>query len=244
VDINGHRSTWNDPVFFSKIRNVMTGAGYTVGADVDAVAANLAGYDSFVIGGAGRAATATEISNLSVWVAAGGSLLVFNDRDLDAAPLNALLAGIGSSIAYGGATMDQNFYLNGGVFATTTPNSVAGQFLSGTPGRVVTGGTTLTAGGAAWTASQKSAAEAYIHYQQLGLGYIFVFGDRLDHDYFTFGAGLPRTNFFLNLGSYTMPSGGDPPGGPVTNETPEPAGALLVGGGVAVLLRTWRKRAA
>ena len=244
VDLNGIPTSWNNASFYSDIKGLATGAGYTVRADTDASAANLAGCDTFVVGGASRSAAADEVSALTAWVTGGGLLLMLTDRDDNAAPLNALLAAMGSGVSYGGGTMDQNFYMGSGVFAASSPYSVSGSWFSGTPGRVVAGGTTLTFGGAGWTASQQSAAEAYIHYQKLGLGYVFVLGDRLDNNYFAFDAGTPRANFFLNLGNYAyaqdLTGSPDPPTG--GGDVPEPSTLLLAGAGVAALV--WRGRAA
>lgn len=235
----------------------MAASGHSVGPDVLATASNLAICDLFVVGGASQSFTSDEITALSSWVQGGGLLLVFSDRDLNSSPLNTMLAGIGSSIQFGPGSMDQNFYFNGGVFATT---GVAGQWMSGTPGIRVNGGIGLTRGGAGWTNRQKSDAEAYIHYEAIGSGFVFAFGDRLDHDYFNFSAGTPRLRFFQNLSNFEPkiqenpvdppPVSDDPPvqpptGGedPVTAETPEPGTfALMAAGGLGIWMV--RKRAA
>jgi hypothetical protein len=229
VDYNGQLVTWNNPSFYNKINAFLTGAGHTIAANGPAATTALAGFDSFVVADPGRAATAAEVAALSDFVQTGGSLLVFVDRDsLNNAFIsdtNGILSGIGSGIRVSTATMDQNMYLTGGVFATASLYDVSGQFLSGTPGHVVTGGTALTRGGAGWTPAQAAAASAYIHYEQLGLGYLFVFGDRLDNNYFTMDVGSTRGRMFLNLASYDNPHGSVPP--PEPGPVPEPATMIL-----------------
>lgn len=262
LDYNNVAVTWNNAQFYSKVHTLMEYEGYSVGPDVEAVASNLAAYDSFVIAGARRNATATELADLGGWVASGGLLMVFTDASFDKNPLNALLSGIGSSLSLGGS-MDQNFFLKGGVFATTSPGNIAGAFMSGTPGTKVSGGTALSYGGAGWTDRQKSDAAAYVHFEQIGLGYIFVFGDRLDNNYFTFGEPIdhasqtltPRANLFVNLGGYMNPHGATSGGGntpadpdpdpvtdPVGDPVPEPGSAVLAGIGLASALAARRLR--
>ena len=224
----GQPLTWNSPSY-SEVRGVVTAAGHTVAPDGPVNTAVLPGFDAFVIAEPGRMLTDDELTALGGFIRSGGLLLILLDRDMDFADAipatNAIFAGVGSSIRTSGATMDQNMFLNGGVFATDgPPNNVAGAFLSGTPGHRITGGIALTRGGTTgWNDSQRAAAEAYIHYEQIGLGYAFAFGDRLDNNYFDFGPTYPRAQFFTNLASYVNPHGAAEP----TSEAPEPSTAAV-----------------
>ena len=204
------------------------------------------------------APTSSEISLLSTWIQAGGLLLVFADYNYNTSPLNTLLAGVGSTMHYGG-TMDQNMYLTSGLFLT---DGVVGYGLGGTPGHQVVGGTALTQGGSSWSTSQKAAAASYIHFEQIGLGYIIAFGDLLDVNWFGITSTNARGKMFLNVGSYVNPRGGsktaptdpappsggatgDPlvdPGGGLT-ESPEPSTVGLLGVGMLGVVAL-RRRAA
>jgi hypothetical protein len=233
VDTNGVPTTWNDSTFFSSVHALMVAAGNTVAPDGPASASALAGFDSFVIAGPGRTPTGEEISALSSFVTTGGLIILLEDQNPDThGYANALLSGIGSSIQVSWSSMTQNMYLLGGVFAT---DGLVGSFLSGTPGRRITGGTALTTGGAGWTASQIADAEAYIHYEQIGLGYVFVFGDRLDHNVFDLSPTGARAKLFTNLGSYEKPQNGSDP-----SEVPEPGTQFLALAGLGAL-GIWRK---
>ncbi len=236
VDVNGVPTTWNDLTFFSKVYALMVAAGNTVAPDGPATASAVAGFDSFVVGGPGRAPTAEEISAISSFVTSGGLLILFEDQNPDThVYANTLLSGIGSTIQVSGSTMDQNMYLIDASFATA---GLDGRFVGGTPGRRISGGTTLTTGGAGWTDSQIAAAEAYLHFEQIGLGYVFVFGDRMDSNVFEFSPGSVRNLLFTNLGSYEKPEGGSDP-----SEVPEPSSLALAGAGLAVAaLLGWRRR--
>jgi hypothetical protein len=235
----GSGRSWNSPNF-TKINAGLTAAGNTIPADAAITAANLSLYDSFLIGEPSSTPTAAEISALAAWLLAGGQLLLFNDGSSNASNANAILSGVGSTMSVGGS-MDQNMFLTGSIYAVTTPNNVAGQFLSGTPGQRVSGGTNLTTGGAGWTASQIADAEAYIHYEQLGLGFVIAFGDRLDHDYFSLASGSPRLNFFTNLGAFDNVGLDGAPTGP--DPVPEPTTIITMAAGVIGLLTLRRRRA-
>lgn len=208
---DGSARSWNGSEF-TDIRALMIAQGYTVTADQAMNALNLASYDVFVVAEATVAPGAAELSALSAWVGTGGVLLVLGDSSgTGAAGNNAIYAGIGSSIVQAYDTGASGSVLAGGVFATTgPPYDIVGQSLSTTLGSSMSGGTEL--------------AGSYIRYEQIGLGYVFGFGDRLDHDFFSPSAGNVNGQLFLNLAARGANGGGA--------EIPEPLSALLVGSGL------------
>ena len=251
LDNYGVPTTWNNARYLKNVNAAMTASGHTVGPDVLATASNLTGSDLFVIAGASQPFTSEEITALGSWVNGGGLLLVLIDSSGNPSPLNAMLTGIGSSLRFGPGTVKQNFFFKGGVFAT---DGIVGQFMGATVGVPVSGGTGLTQGGTAgWNDRQRAEAETYIHYEAMGLGFVFAIGDRLENDYFSFPAGSPRLRFFQNLANFEPsapvtppitpdPPADDPPAQPPTSsdnsvdaQTPEPGTlAFMLAGCIAI----------
>lgn len=108
-----------------------------------------------------------------------------------------------------------------GHFATA---GLVGQTLHTTPGTAISGGTAI--------------AGSYIHYEAIGLGYVFAFGDRSDHGYF----GSANYKLFDNIlrGGGTpqqpeQPEQPEQPGAPPP-EPPYPSGADVPEPSTAILL--------
>jgi hypothetical protein len=168
-------------------------AGHTVEADESITAANLANDNVFVVGEAGVSPTAGELADLSAWVNGGGLLLVLSDSGSSGVTGgNAILSGIGSSLNIVGSS-PAAAPLTGGVFASQgPPYNIVGSSIGTSPGNGITGGTTL--------------AGDYIHYQSVGSGYVFAFGDRTDHDFFDPDATTINGKLFLNLVAIPEPT--------------------------------------
>jgi hypothetical protein len=214
---SGSNRSWNSGEF-TIIKSTMIGAGNTVESDEAMTAGNLSNDNIFVIGEAGSTPTAGELSALGSWVTGGGILLLFADSGSSGLPGdNNILSGIGSALSYSGAGASSVTPFPSGIFATTgPPYDLVGQTLDTTPGMAVIGGTTL--------------AGDYIHYDALGLGYIFAFGDRSDHNYFNPTNADVNGQFFLNIAAGSAPV-----------STPEPVTMLLLGFGLVGLAGARRK---
>jgi hypothetical protein len=225
VDSFGNVLTWNyaNETFTystSQVRTLVTAAGHTVGPDAAITAGNMALYDAFVVRMPRLTPTDTEMDTLSEWVLGGGLLLMIGDRSMNSTPFNNILAGVGSTMTAGG-TMDQNCYLIGGNFMT---DGLANSFMGNTPGQMISGGTALTQGGSGWLDYQKADASAYIHYEHIGLGWVFAFGDTSDVNYFTPTTGNVHGRLFLNAAEYENPFGDSQ-----IPEVPEPTSLALLG---------------
>ena len=216
---SGSGRTWNSSEF-SIIKSTMTAAGNVVTPDEAINAGNLAAAQSFLIGEPGSAPNAGEMTLLQTWLNGGGILLVMGDSaGSGAAANNTLLSFLGVGISYGpnGGILNSPT-LSGGVFASEgPPYNIVGQTLATTPATEVLGGNVL--------------AGDYIHWAQLGLGYVFVFGDRSDHDFFNPTNADVNGQLFLNI-----------VGGGAANPVPEPASMVLVGSAAMGLLRKLRRK--
>lgn len=213
---SGSDRAWNDSDF-TTIRNTMIGAGHTVEADGAITAANLANDDVFVIGEASSTPGAGELADLGAFVTGGGVLLLLADSYGTGVPgANGILSGIGSSLSFNSNSASSGA-LAGGIFATDgPPYNIVGQSLNVTPGSTALGGTTLAGG--------------YLHYEKLGNGYIFAFGDRIDHDVFAPTGANVNGQLFLNIAAYE----GD------ICTIPAPAGLLLASIGMGLV--GWLRR--
>lgn len=248
VTLDNSNISWNWPqtsytYSTSMVRDLMTGYGSTIGPDAPITASALAGYDAFVIRIPPAAPTAVELAALSDWVSSGGLLLLFGDSSMNTAPANAILSGVGSTMSFGG-TVNQNFFYTAGLFLT---EGAVDSFISPTVGRGVSGGTSLTRGGAAWTTSQQAQAASYIHFEQLGLGYAVAFADTIDVNYVLNGNGSALDRMFKNIADYVNPHGPagpppPPPPPPPPTGVPEPSTFLLASAGLSALAAFARRR--
>ncbi|MDD2943991.1 MAG: PEP-CTERM sorting domain-containing protein, partial [bacterium] len=184
----------------------------------------LGNYDVFVMGEPGSTPNAAELGELSSWVSGGGILLLLADSGNSGLPgLDNIASGLGISFDWGGG-VSGNRTLLGGNFASEGLYDLVGQTLITTPGTGVTGGTVL--------------AQNYLDYASLGLGWVFGFGDRLDHNFFINPIGHNvNGDLFLNIAN-------GPVGNP-NNSVPEPTTIWLLSLGLlAWLMFAPKKRAA
>jgi len=157
--------SWNNS-HMSTIKAAVTAAGHKVLADAPINDQTLlAGV--FIMGEPIAAPTAAEAAKLHDYVQNGGIVLVFGDTGIDLPTYNGLLAGIGSSIQYTTSTVGTSSALPEGMF-TGAPSKIAGGTLTVTSGNGTSGGTLIDSN--------------YVRYERLGNGYVFVFGDRIDHN--------------------------------------------------------------
>jgi hypothetical protein len=221
---NGSARSWNN-FDFSTVRNTMIAAGNTVGADTDLISA-ITGANALVIGEATGAPNAGELVALDAWLRAGGILLLFGDSGGDGATgNNAITTALGSSLRQGTDFANFPGTLGGGIFASEgPPHNIVGETLASTPGSTITGGNALSGG--------------LIRWESLDGGFIFLFGDRLDHNVNVGGAGTTNFRMFENLAQGVF----SPPGTPPTNDIPEPSTTFLLLSGLAVAAWKLRQR--
>lgn len=200
------------------LNSTLTSAGHTILPNGAISAASLAAMDVFVIGEASSAPSGVEMSDLSAWVSGGGILLVFFDSSCSGCTGgNAVLSGLGTGMSASGGAAGTT--LVGGNFASEgPPYNLVGQSLGSSPGTAISGGTSL--------------AGSYVHYAMLGGGYVFAFGDRLDHEVFSPTASTVNGRLFLNIAGGAGGGGG--------GEIPEPTTTMLLAGGLAAL--GWLRR--
>ncbi|MBE3070570.1 MAG: PEP-CTERM sorting domain-containing protein, partial [Planctomycetes bacterium] len=187
---SGGGRTWNNSPDFSNIKSLMTASGHIVEADEAMTADALADNQMWLIGAAASVPGDAEMTALSTWVHAGGTLLVLADGGgTGVASGNTILPGIGSHMVFSVTNeSEETAPLAGGIFATEGPPSIVGQNLLTSPSAAVSGGTVLAG----------SASRSYIEYEALGFGYVFAFGDRSDHDA-KLTSGDVNGKLFLNL---------------------------------------------
>ena len=207
---SGSSRSWNNGEM-ATLKATMISAGHTVEADGAITAPNLSNDNLFVIGEPTSTPTIGELGDLQAWVNGGGILLLFADSADSGLPdLNNIAAGIGSSLTWGGGA-SSNTPLAGGNFATDgPPYNIVGQLLDFSPGTAVASGTSLSGD--------------YLRYQQLGLGFVFGFADRSDHNVFAPTNANTNGQLFLNLAGPAQP-------------VPEPTTLSLTGLGLAYLIR-------
>ena len=183
---NGSGRSWNNGDF-TDIKATMIGAGNTVLPDSAISPANLAGVNMYIIGEATLTPTPAEILDLKNFVQSGNCLLIFTNSSFSGGTGgNAVLAGIGSSMSFASDFVNATGPLQGGNFATTgPPYNIVGQNLVVSPGNTVSGGNTLYGVG--------------LHYEAIGSGYVFAFGDRYEHNFATPSQFNTNGQLFLNI---------------------------------------------
>ena len=177
--------SWNNP-HMTKIKTAMQDAGYRVDGDgaINIAALRVSGV--YVIGEPAATPTAAELAMLQQFVRDGGMILVFGDTGINLPTYNNLLAGIGSTIAFAIPTIGTTSALPVGQF-TQSPWNISGRTLTVTSGNSTTGGTLID--------------NNYVRFQQIGAGYVVVFGDRIDHDEVISDT---NTKLLLNIVSFAI----------------------------------------
>ena len=206
--------SWNNS-HMTKIRAAMLTAGHRVEGDGTINDTALKASSVYLIGEPTATPIAAELAALRQFVTEGGVILLFADTGIDLPTYNNLLAGIGSTIAFIPTTIGTTSALADGQF-TQGPSKISGSTLSVTSGNGTTGGTLID--------------NNYVRYEPIGAGYVFVFGDRLDHNDVISDT---NTKLLLNVVSIAA----EPP---LQIPAVSPAGLLLLGlllAGVAPVLR-------
>jgi hypothetical protein len=162
---NKSARSWNNS-HMTKIKAAMEGTGYHVDPDA---ALDQASLNSAVIvmGEPTATPTAAEMDQITTFVKNGGMVLVFGDTGIDLPTYNHLLSGIGSSIQFTTTTISTTSALPDGAF-TLEPVKIAGTVLTVTSGNGTTGGIPID--------------NNYVKFEQIGKGFVVVFGDRIDHN--------------------------------------------------------------
>jgi hypothetical protein len=177
--------SWNNS-HMTKIKTAMQTAGHRVDPDAPISAAGLRASSVILMGEPNATPTAAELTLLRQFATAGGMIFVFGDTGIDLPTYNNLLAGIGSTIAFTTTTISTTSALPDGQF-TQNPTKISGSTLSVTSGNGTTGGTLIDTN--------------YVRFEQIGEGYVFVFGDRIDHNDVISDT---NTNLLLNIVSTAL----------------------------------------
>jgi hypothetical protein len=157
--------SWNNS-HMTKIRVAMQNAGHRVEADAPITAASLRAA-VVVIGEPVATPVVAELGRLRDFLNSGGMILLFGDTGIDLNTYNDLLTGLGSTMQFTTTTIGTSSALGSTLF-TESPSRIAGASLSVSSGNGTSGGTLID--------------NNYVRYEQIGAGYVFVFGDRIDHD--------------------------------------------------------------
>ena len=163
---NKSARSWNNS-HMTTIKAAMLASGRRVEGDGTITDAALKNASVYVIGEPTATPVASELTALRQFVNNGGIVLIFGDTGIDLPTYNNLLAGIGSTITFIPTTIGTTSALVDGQF-TEGPSKISGSSLSVTSGNGTAGGTLID--------------NNYVRYEPLGAGYVFVFGDRIDHN--------------------------------------------------------------
>jgi hypothetical protein len=179
--------SWNNS-HMSKIKAAMQSAGHKVQPDAPINDVSLRSA-VFVIGEPIATPTPAELAKLKAFLIAGGMILLFGDTGIDLNTYNDLLAGLSSTIQFTTTTIGTSSALGSGPF-TDNPSRISGASLSVTSGNGTSGG--------------KLIDNNYVRFESVGNGYVFVFGDRIDHDEFI---STTNTSLLLNIVSVALDPG-------------------------------------
>ena len=162
---NKSARSWNN-AHMTTIKGAMQDNGHRV--DADSSIDGLSPRTGVVIMGEPTATpTTAELERLTSFLKSGGMMMVFGDTGIDLPTYNKLLTGVGSSIQFTTTTISTSSALPDGTF-TTSPTKISGNTLSVTSGNGTTGGLLVD--------------NNYVRYEQIGSGFVVVFGDRIDHN--------------------------------------------------------------
>jgi hypothetical protein len=178
----------------SNLKSILEAEGNIVLPDSEITPANLAVCGTYVIGEAANTPTAQEIADLSAFVTSGKLLLIFtNSHCTGCVGANAILSGIGSTISVSTSFREPVPTILGGIFASEgPPYNIVGQAILTSPGNLLAGGTQIV--------------DQFINWEMLGQGYVFVFADRIDHN-FLVQPGSSNAHMFLNIANHgTQPA--------------------------------------
>jgi hypothetical protein len=177
--------SWNNS-HMTKIKAAMENAGHRVDADgaISSAALNISSV--YVIGEPTVTPNAAELALLLQFVKDGGMIFVFGDTGIDLTTYNNLLAGLGSTMSYTTTTITTTGPMAGGQF-TQTPWKISGNTLTVSAGNGIAAGSMID--------------NNYVRYEQIGNGYVVVFGDRIDHDDVISDT---NTKLMLNLVSFAI----------------------------------------
>jgi hypothetical protein len=214
--------SWNNS-HMTKIKTAMQDAGHRVEDDGTISSSMLKVFSVYLIGEPTATPTTAELAMLHQLAKDGGMILVFGDTGIDLPTYNNLLAGIGSTIAFTTTTIGTTSALPNGQF-TQVPWKISGSTFSVTSGNGTTGGTLID--------------NNYVRFEQIGAGYVVVFGDRIEHNDVISDT---NTKLLLNLVSFAVAP--TAPTAPVPAVSPiglALASLLLAGLGAARLARRRR----
>ena len=179
--------SWNN-THMTKVRVAMQNAGHRITPDAPISDGSLRSA-VLVIGEPVATPTLVELGKLRDFLSAGGVVLLFGDTGIDLNTYNGLLTGLGSTIQFTTTTIGTSSALGSGPF-TEGPSRITGTSLSVSSGNGTSGGTLVDSN--------------YVRYEQIGGGYIFVFGDRIDHDDVI---SATNTTLLLNIVSIALDPG-------------------------------------
>jgi len=162
---NKSARSWNN-AHMTKIKAAMQDTGYRVDPD-SAIDESSLRAAVIIMGEPTATPTTAELEQITAFVKSGGMVMVFGDTGIDLPTYNHLLTGIGSSIQFTTTTISTSSALPDGAF-TLAPVKISGASLTVTSGNGTAGGIPID--------------NNYVKYEQIGSGFVVVFGDRIDHN--------------------------------------------------------------
>ena len=221
---SGSERSWTSP-FISNLSSWLTLAGHSILNPT--VSTPTPAMEVFIVSEPEVPPTPAFIGALAAWINAGGKLIVLTDLGLPLADVDTILCSVASNtVSYGGCgtslpvvpLLESSAAIDSSVVTTQPGNIVAtaltGRAVQTSPGLKVTGGNALVGDYARWIA--------------VGQGFVFVFGDRFDHNALLPGPPTVNANaeLFLALVNLNLERGGDGGAGDIV--IPEPSALFLL----------------